>query len=243
MSNTALVQTKDALDAEARSWASRARDLKVIDRESCINASTLLRSVKTLRNGVEAWFAPHIEAAMETKRKAEAARKALADERDRMEAPLVDAENVLKRSLLAWEAAEEQRRLAEEQRLQAEATARAEAVTLEAAAALEMEATATGNLELQQEAEDILSQPIDAPVVLVQKTVPKVDGISYSDRWEAHPTIDMKALAAAVASGAAPITFMTPNMTAINQFARATQGTGAVPGVRFWNNRRIAARG
>jgi hypothetical protein len=241
--STELVQSKEALATESRDWASRARGLQVIDRESCINASTLLRSVKTLRNQVQAWFAPHIEAAMETKRKAEAARKALADERDRMEAPLVDAEAVLKRSLLTWETQQETARLEEERRLQAEAQSRAEALTLAAAAAMEAEAVATGNIALQQEAEDIIAQPIEAPVVVVQKMVPKVDGITYRDRWEAHPSIDVKKLAAAVASGMVPATFLLPNTTAINQYARATQGTGEVPGVKFWNNRQIAARG
>lgn len=243
MNDTALVPTKDALDTEARSWASRARELQIVDRESCINASTLLRSIKTLRNQVQQWFAPHIEGAMETKRKAEAARKALADERDRMEAPLVEAEGLLKRSLLAYETQQEELRLAEERRLQDEARARAEALTLAAAAAMESEAVATGNDELRQEAEDILAQPIDAPVVSVAKMVPKVDGISYSDCWEAHPTVDVKALAGAVASGSAPAAFLNVNMTALNRFAKATQGTGTVPGVRFWNNRRISARG
>jgi hypothetical protein len=243
MSDTTLVPSKEALAAESRSWASRARELQIVDRESCINAGTLLRSVKTLRNQVQAWFAPHIDAAMETKRKAEAARKALADERDRMEAPLVDAENVLKRSLLAWETKQEQARLEEERRLQAEAQARAEALTLAAAAALETEANATGNAELRQEAEDILSQPIEAPVVVVQKMVPKVDGISYRDNWKAHPTIDIKALAAAVAAGTAPATFLTANMTAINQYGRATHGTHEIPGIRWFNDRQIAARG
>jgi hypothetical protein len=243
MSETALVPTKQALDAEARSWASRARELQIVDRESCINASTLLRSVKTLRNQVQAWFAPHIDAAMETKRKAEAARKALADERDKMEAPLVDAETVLKRGLLAYETKQEQLRLEEERRLQAEAQARAEALTLAAAADMEREANATGNAELLQEAKDVLDQPIEAPVVVVQKMVPKVDGISYRDNWKAHPTVDIKALAAAVAAGTAPVAFLTPNMTAINQYGRATQGTHAVPGIRWFNDREIAARG
>jgi hypothetical protein len=243
MSDTALVPTKDALDTEARSWASRARELQIIDRESCINASTLLRSIKTLRNQVQQWFAPHIDAAMETKRKAEAARKALADERDRMEAPLVEAETLLKRSLLAYETKQEELRLAEERRLQEAARARAEALTLAAAAAMESEAVATGNDELRQEAESILSQPIEAPVVVVQKMVPKVDGISYRDNWKAHPSVDIKALAAAVASGAAPVTFLTANMTAINQFGRATQGVQPVPGIRWFNDRQIAARG
>lgn len=241
--STALVPTKEALDTEARSWAARARELQIVDRESCVNASTLLRSIKTLRNQVQAWFAPHIDAAMETKRKAEAARKALADERDRMEAPLVEAEGVLKRSLLAYEQQQEELRLAEERRLQEEARKRAEALTLAAAAAMESEAVATGNDELRQEAEDILSQPIEAPVVSVGKMVPKVDGITYRDNWKAHPTVDIKALAAAVAAGTAPVTFLTPNMTAINQFGRATQGVQPVPGIRWFNDRQIAARG
>lgn len=241
MSNL-ITPSKETLATESQSWASRAKDLQIIDRESCVNASQLLRSVKTLRAQVQQWFAPHIEAAMETKRKAESARKALADERDRMEAPLIEAETTLKRSLLAWEAMQERFRLEEEQRLQAEARARAEALTLAAAAAMETEAIATGNLEMQQEAADILEQPIDAPVVSVERSVPKVQGVSYRDNWKAHPTVDMKALAAAVASGAAPAVFLTPNMTAINQYARGTQGTKQVPGVRFYNDRQVAAR-
>lgn len=241
--STDLVQTKDSLGAEARTWAAKAQSLTVIDRESCLNASQLLRSVKTLRLQVQHWFAPHIEAAMETKRKAEAARKALADERDKMEAPLVEAEAILKRYLLAYETEQERLRLAEQRRLQDEAQREAEAVTLAAAAAMEREAVETGNAELLQEAESILDQPVEAPAVCVEKTVPKVHGITYRDNWKAHPEIDIKALAGAVASGAAPVAFLTANVTAINQFARATHGAHDVPGIRWFNDRQIAARG
>lgn len=243
MSTELVPSSKESLETESRSWASRARTLRVVDRETCTNASLLLRSVKTLRLQVQQWFAPHIEAAMETKRKAEAARKALADERDRMEAPLIEAETTLKRSLLDWEAQQEELRLAEERRLQAEARQRAEVLTLEAAAALEREAVASGNEDMRQEAEDILSQPIEAPVVSVAKMVPKVQGVTYRDNWKAHPGVDVKALASAVASGAAPIAFLVPNMTAINQFARATQGAQPVAGIRWFNDRQVAARG
>ena len=115
-------------------------------------------------------------------------------------------------------------------------------MTLAAAAAMETEALATGNTGLLAEAEDILSQPIDAPVVSVERTVPKVQGVTYRDNWKAHPEIDVKALAAAVANGSAPVTFLSVNMTAINQFARATHGAQAVPGIRWFNDRQIAAR-
>lgn len=241
--STELVPSKESLAAETRSWASRAAGLKVIDRESCLNASTLLRSIKTLRGQVQQWFAPHLEAAQETKRKAEAVRKGLADEQARMEAPLIEAESILKRSLLVYEQEQEQRRAEEERRLQEDARKQAEAVTLAAAAALELEADKAGDEAMRQEAEDILSQPIEAPVVSVATMVPKVQGVSYRDNWKAHPTIDIKALAAAVAAGKVPVTFLTPNLTAINAFGRSTQGTSPVPGIRWFNDRQVVARG
>lgn len=234
--------TKDGLATEAQSWSARARALAITDRESCLNASHLLRSIKGLRSQIQEWFAPHVDAAMETKRKAEAARKALADERDRMEAPLAEAEAIIKRSLLAFEQEQEQRRQIEERRLQAEAQAEAERVTLEAAAALEREATATGDAEMLQEAQDILSQPIEAPAVVVGKMMPKVQGIAYRDNWRAFTT-DLRALAGAVADGSVAANLITPNLTALNQMAKATQGTQKVPGVKFFNDRQIAARG
>jgi hypothetical protein len=73
--------------------------------------------------------------------------------------------------------------------------------------------------------------------------VPKVQGVTYRDNWKAHPEIDVKALAAAVGNGTAPVGFVLPNVTAINQYARATQGAEAVPGIRWFNDRQIAARG
>jgi hypothetical protein len=180
---------------------------------------------------------------METKRKAESARKGLADEQARMEAPLVEAEHILKKSLVEFEADQERRRLEEEQRLQAEAQRQAEAVTLAAAAALETEAVKTGDVAMLQEASDILDQPIDAPVVSVARAVPKVQGVTYRDQWKAHPTVNVKQLAAAVAAGTVPTSFLVPDMTAINAFARATKGTQAVPGIRFFNDRQVTARG
>lgn len=235
--------SKTDLEHESVTWAERARGLRITDAASCVQASHLLRSIKGLRTDIANWFAPHIDAAMETKRKAEAARKALVDEKDRMEAPLVHAEQIVKRTLLDWEQEQERLRQAEEKRLQDAALREAETRTLEAAAALEREAAATGDVGMREEAEAILAQPIDAPVVAVKTFVPKVQGVTYRDQWKAHPDIDVRALAAAVAAGRVPLTFLQPNLTAINQFARATQGAQAVPGVKFYNDRQIAARG
>ncbi len=133
--------------------------------------------------------------------------------------------------------------MAEEQRLQAEAQAHAVAATLAAAERMEAEAFATGDEGMFKEAESILDQPIEAPVVYVPSQVPKVQGVSYRDNWKAHPDVDVKALAAAVGRGEVPESFLEPNLTKINQFAKAWEGTKPVPGVRFFNDRQVAARG
>ena len=234
--------TKDSLQRDAMRWAAEVRSLTIDNAAGCVQASHLLRSIKGVRADIQRWFAPHVEAAMETKRRAEAARKQLVDEQDRMEAPLVNAEGVVKRALLAWEQQEEQRRREEEARLQAEAQRLAEEQTLAAAAELETAAHATGDAEMLAEAESILAQPIEAPAVVVRSSVPKVQGISYRDNWTVHPDINVRALAAAVASGTAPATFLAPNMTAIRQWARATQGGQTLPGIRVVNDRQIAAK-
>lgn len=235
--------TKDDLRRDALRWASEVQSLSIDNAEGCVQASYLLRSIKGVRADIQRWFAPHVEAAMETKRRAETARKQLVDEQERMEAPLVNAEGVVKRALLTWERAEEDRRRAEEARLQAEAQRLAEEQTIAAAAELETAAHATGDAEMLAEAAAILEQPIEAPAVVVRSTVPKVQGISYRDNWTVHPDINVRALAAAVANGTAPSTFLLPNMTAIRQWAKATQGGQTVPGIKVVNDRQIAARG
>lgn len=234
--------SKDSLQVEAQTWAARAASFSITDAASCIDASHFLRSIKGVRGDIQRWFEPHVEAAMETKRKAESARKALTDERDRMEAPLVQAEAHVKKALIAWETEQETRRQAEEAALQAEARKRAEEATLAAAASLESEANATGNAEMLQEAHDILSQPIDTPDVVVRSSMPKVQGVTYRDNWRAFTT-DLRLLAGAVADGSVAANLVTPNLTALNQMAKATQGTQKVPGVKFFNERNIAARG
>lgn len=241
MSTELTAPSKQSLQQESASWAARATGLRIVDAETCTQGSHLLKSIKGLRAEIAAWFAPHIEAATETKRKAELARKALADEKDRMEAPLVQAEGIIKRALLAWETQQEDLRREQERQLQEEMRQKAEAITVNAAAAMEREAVAAGDAEMLQEAHDILEQPIEAPVVSVASTMPKVAGIVYRDQWKAHHDIDLKALAGAVASGAVPDTFLIANLSALNSFAKATKGCQAVPGVKFWNDRQIAA--
>lgn len=244
MSNISLaIPSKDSLKAEVQSWSHKANALQITDAESCRNVSFLLRSIKGVMSDIDTAFQPELDVALDDKRKADAERKRIVDERDAIKAPLVQAEPIIKRKLLAYEQAQERARLDEEKRLQLEAQKHAESVTLAVAADLELQAAATGDTEMLEEANAILAQPIDAPVVHVKPTMPKVHGITYRDQWKAHPQIDIRKLAAAVASGAVPAGYLLPNMPALNQVANPAKRTGEIPGVRFWNDRQIAARG
>jgi len=87
--------------------------------------------------------------------------------------------------------------------------------TIAAAAALEMAAHATGDAE-------IFIMPIIASAG---------DRQSSPDPQTVHPEINVRALAAAVAKGDAPATFLVPNMTALRQWAKATQGGQTLNGI------------
>ncbi len=242
MNTNIIGRTKDDLATEALAWSNKAIGLHIDSAQSCRQASEFLRSVKGMRSDIVSWFAPHLERAMDTKRAAEASRKALVEEQERLEAPLVAAESSVKRALLAYEDQQERLRIEEQRRLQDEARKQAEVLTLAAAASMELEANASGDVGLLEEAEAILSQPIDAPVVLVASAMPKVQGVVYRDNWRPHPDVDLRVLAEAVAAGIVPLSFVIVNMPALNAFAKATKGTQAVPGVKFYNDRQIAAR-
>ena len=235
--------SEDTLQALASKWASKAAALCICDKDSYVNASHFLRSIKGVRKEIQDWFAPLVEAAMDSKRKAEAARKSITDKQAAMEAPLVDAEGKVKRALLTWDDEQERIRQEQERVLQVAARKLAEEQTIAAAAALEMEGTATGDAEMLQEAQDILSQPIDTPVVQVAKLMPKVEGVSYRDNWKAADAINVKELAAAVAAGIAPVMFLSPNLTALNRFIHDDKGATPIPGVKVFNDRIVSGRG
>ena len=112
---------------------------------------------------------------------------------------------------------EEQARLAEVARKQAEEAMLREADELEKA----------GHKE---EAEAVLEAPIIAPPPPVQKAE-KPKGVSTSKRWRAE-VYDKMALVQAIAAGDVPLTLVDPNMTALNQMAVALNDQMQIAGVK-----------
>ena len=148
------------------------------------------------------------------------------------EAQLADAEQAIKGAMLTYSNEQERIRAAEEARLrdiqakeQAKLLARAE------------KAAARGQGE---KAADLEEQAETLPVPIVTSPQPKVEGISTRVTWHAEVT-DKAALIQAVAEGLVPDVVLEPDMTILNQQARALKDALNYPGVKAVSDQTVAA--
>jgi len=167
----------DGVKSEALAWPDRARATLVTDGVTYTAAAELLKGIKALRQKIGETFGPHIKRAFD-------AHRALCKEKQDAEAPLSEAETILKRALVAYDDAQERIRRAEEQRLREEARRQEEQRRLEEAAALELQAAETDDELLRAEAEEMFAAPIQTPTVVVAKSTPKVSGVSFREVWK-----------------------------------------------------------
>lgn len=216
-----------ALQAKASSWPERARALAVADANSFIDAGGLLVDIKTLRAAIARSCDPVVSAAFK------AHRQACKQKRD-LEAPLLEAEAVIKGRMSAYSEAEERRQREEEARLAREAAEAEEDSRIREATELE----AAGERDA---AEEVLMAPHTLPPPIAAPATPKVDGVSRSILWSATVT-SKKALVDAVAAGDQPLTLLLENMPALNSLARALKGAMNIPGVRAVSKPSIAVR-
>ena len=208
---------------EALSWPDRARAVPVVDNESYVVAAELLKGIKALRRRIGEVFDPHVTRAHE-------AHKALVREKKDAEAPLTEAEGLIKRALVTYTEDQERARRAEEQRLREDARRREEQRRLEEAAALERQAVDSGNVALGIEAQTLLDTPVETPAVQVAPTTPKVAGISYRDTYRAQ-LVNLMALVTHVATHPEHANLLTLNQPAANQLARSLKTNLRVPGL------------
>lgn len=216
----------ETVAAEALTWPDRARAVVITDTPSYLAAAELLRGIKALRGKVADTFTP-------LRQKAHAAWKAVCAAQDAADAPLTEAEGVIKLALRDWDTAQERVRQAEAARL-AELARQAEADRrLAEAAALEREATASGDDGLRAEAEALIAAPVETPVVQVAKATPTVAGISYREVWK-FEIVDANAL---------PREYLLPDMTRIGGVVRAMKDATRIPGIRVYAEKTLAASG
>lgn len=181
----------------------------------------LLGAVMGAETKIKGFFKPSIEAAMETKRKAEAGRQAIVTLQDTVLGPVLTARKTITAKCAAFEA--EERRVAALNQAAIDKAAREEQDKqreLDAAMA-----------ETEDEALDILTEALPPPMTpTVRPEVAKVAGVSARETWSAEITDK----AAFLAWAAKPENNYNadPNMTALNSRARAEKSAMSIPGVR-----------
>lgn len=222
MSETAIVPAQvEEAKAEVAPVLAAAHSLTVGNVEEHDTAMRMLGQVMAAERRVKLLFAPSIEAAQESKRKAELARIEVVALRDSVLASVTEAREVISRKCASFE--EEERRVARlnQHRINAEALAAQEQQRILDAAMAPTE----------EEAEEALTEPLPPPVVpIIRPEVAKVAGVTSREIWSAE-VYDRSALFAH-SSKPGNDYLAEPNMVALNSRARAEHGAMRIPGVR-----------
>lgn len=214
------------LETQALSVPERAKLMTVTTAAEFTAAGELLKVVKGLRAEIDDTFDPII------KKQFEAHREALAQKK-KVDAPLVEAEGILKPRIANYLQDEERKRRVEEMRLQKEARDREEAEQLAKADILHE----IGEVDA---ANEVLREEIYVPPVVLPSAAPKVAGISMRETWSAQ-VVDIMKLVKAVAEGKAPIQCISADTVFLGQQARAMKGALNYPGVKAVMNSNISA--
>lgn len=171
MMTTALAlpdETFGALEMEAVAWPDRARQIAITNATEYEAAATFLTGVKALRDEIDRATRPVIEAAHATHKAALAQKRTL-------DAPLDEAERIVKGTIRAFLDLEERKRREEEARLAAEQRKADEESRLREAEALEQ----AGEPEAAQQ---VLEMPVVTPPPVLPP--PRVEGVSSRTAWK-----------------------------------------------------------
>ena len=212
------VITQEDVQKESQTYAVKAQELAlaVKDKESYVAAAEFLVAVKGFRKRVEDAFGPMVKAT-------HTAWKAACDLRKTADAPLDKAETILQPALDKFRREQERIRAEKEAKLQAEARKRAEDERLAAA----IEADKNGKSE---EAEALIQAPVQAPVVVLPKATPKVEGASVRRTWKARVTN----------AYLIPREYLMVDEAKLNSVAKALKEGFSVPGAEAFFEDKIA---
>lgn len=232
---------------QTESAVGRANELTVVSSETLEEAAGFVRVVRTIRKRLAEHFKPSIAAA-------HAAHKAAKKAMDDLDAPLADAEIILKGKIAIYNTEQERQRKAEEQRLRAIARKQEEEDRLAEAQRLEDESRAK-RAEAEQAAADgqtvtaeirrdeaaaldhaidaTLMTPIPESVLVVPTILPKTPGVQTKQAWK-HRVTNVLAI---------PLEWLIPDEKALAAHARATRAPSKIPGVEFYPETSVAVSG
>lgn len=215
------------LEEKALSVPDRAKTIRISDSKSYVEAGELLKGIKGLRAKIDETFDPICRKAFEAHKEAVGKKKSI-------EAPLIEAEGLIKSKILEYDAEQERLRLEAQRKLDEEIRAKAEEERLAEAVHLE-------EIGEVAEAEAILQEPIEVSTVVLPKSTPKIEGQSTRIGYSAE-VVNLLELAKGVASGRIPVQAIMANTTFLNGQAKLMKDAFNYPGVRLLKKRILSSR-
>lgn len=196
----------------------QAKLLTINNAEDYQAAGELLITIKSLRKEIDETFDPIIS-------KAHAAHKEAVSKKKQVDAPLVEAEGILKPRIAAYLNEQEKKRREEEHRSRLEAARRAEEERL-------AEAIKAEEAGAKEEVEQILNQPTYLPPpVILPSTAPKISGIASRKTWK-FEIIDPKLV---------PDEYKIVDSVKIGKVVRALGSQCRIPGIQVYEETNISA--
>lgn len=198
-------------NTKALSAIEQAKAFQITTQEERAAVDSFCVNLKALEKEVDAAYDEHIKAA-------HAAHKSLVAKKASYGQPIIEARNIAKGKLIAWDAAEAQRCAVEEARLRDEARKRAEDEAL-------AKAERAAEFGDDKTADAIISAPVVvAPVVMPE--APKSQTVLQT-RWKFRITN----------AALIPREYLVPDEKAIGGVVRSTKGAVAIPGIEAYSER------
>jgi hypothetical protein len=206
-----------AIVAELAPFVTAAKQYEVKDVASHEQALTIIKRFRNGERGIEEHFA-------RAKKAASDAHKELVRSIAALVGPIAEARSIMDHKADEYEKEEQRKADEEARRLQEKARKEEEDRKLAEAQA----AQDAGDKAL---AEEIMSEPVTVPVVIVAPAVAEVAGVSTRILWSAE-VFDLMALVRFVAANPQWEHLLEPNVPNLNRLAVAQHEAMKTPGVR-----------
>jgi hypothetical protein len=190
------------------------------------DSAEFLFEIKKRKSMIDEFFNDDIKKANELHKSLTSKKKSLLD-------PLKMAENFVKQARIAYEDQRNVMKAKEQEKVNEESKQKEEKLLQEFEDKAK-EAEEKGDIEKAKEYR-LMKQQVFVPTATVDLPLQNGNGISKRKSWRAEVTNFMD-LVKAVANGEASPLFLQADQQALNAFARTTQGTHSVNGVRFYEN-------
>lgn len=202
----------------ALSVPDQAKQISIKTMDDYVRAGEIMLTIKAIRKKITETFKP-------IKQKMDAAKQEVLDQERAADAPLKEAESWLSPQIITWNREQERIRQEEEARLREIARKEEEDRQLQEAILAEQSGQ-------KEEAEAIISAPVQAAPVVVPKAVPKVAGMSIRDNWKFRITNEKLI----------PREYLKVDEVKIGQVVRAMKSAANIPGVEVYNEGTVSGR-